>query len=218
MSESCLVLLQNDPLKPSSMASPRAKVALNGQENGRRPRGIPQLSPRTGMRGHLSPARESRVATHTTTVSEGSDARTEETNQEESSPCSPNDFSVPDVAASFEIKDETITPDGSASSSCTALGPTVPQHEIDDSSPAESQYQAILQRNKGILLQGLSLTSAVGNLTLVSDGIVICPLCRRLSTSRRTCCCADTHFLPDRSPCYLRSICLVEASEPMTPS
>lgn len=176
MSKSCLVLLQNDPLKPSSMASPRAKVALNGQDNGRRPRGVSRMSPRTGMRGCLSPARESRVATHTTTVSEGSEARTVETNQEQSSPCPPNDFSVPTIAASVEMEDET--PAGSSSASCTALGPTVPQHEIYDSSPAESQYQAILQRNKNILLQGLSLTSAGGSLTLVSDGIVIGEMCR----------------------------------------
>lgn len=205
MNESCLVIHQNDPLKPSSMASPRAKVSLNGQENGRRPRGIPQMS-----------ARESRVATLTTTVSEGSEMRTVETNQEQSSPCLPNYFSVPAVAASVKMEDETR--DGSASAACAALGPTVPQHETYDSSPAESQYQAILQRNKCILLQGLSLTSAGGCLTMVSDGIVIGPLCRRLSSSCRPCHCADTYFLPNRSPCSQRSICLVDASEPMTPS
>jgi hypothetical protein len=216
MNESCLVIHQNDPLKPSSMASPRAKVSLNGQENGRRPRGIPQMSPRTGMRGHLSPARESRVATLTTTVSQGSEMRTVETNQEQSSPCSPNYFSVPAVAASVKMEDEAR--DGSASAACAALGPTVPQHETYDSSPAELQYQAILQRNKYILLRGLSLTSAGGCLTMVSDGIVISPLCRRLSSSCRPSHCADTYFSPNRSPCSQRSICLVDASEPMTPS
>lgn len=215
MSKSCLVILHKDPLKPSSMASPRAKVALNGQENGRRPRGMSQMSPRTGMRGYLSPAQRSRVATDTTTVSEGNEAKTVETNQEQGSPCSPHYFSAPAVETSVKMEDES--PGGSASASCTALGPTVPQHEISDSSPAESQDEAIQQRNKGILLQGLLLTSACGSLTLVSDRIVVCEMCPRLSSACRTCRCAAIHILPDRSPCCQRSICLVDASEPTTP-
>lgn len=209
MNTSFLVLHQYDPLKPSSMACPRGKVAPHIQENGRRPRTSPRI------REQHSPVQDSRVATHTVVSTEGGETRTVETNQEQNSPYSANASSVLTAAAAF-IKTEDETAVESASSTFNSLEPSVPQHEIDDSSPAELKYQAILQRNKDILLHGLSRTSAGGSLTLVSGGIVICPLHRRLFLSCRNG--LPDNFLPHFSSCYLRSICLEEASEQMIPS
>jgi hypothetical protein len=181
MKSSFLVLHQNDPLKQSIMACPRGKIAPHPaphiQENGRRPRGIPRTSPR--IRGQQSPVQESRVATHLVNGTEsGGETRLVKTNHEKNSLYSQHASPVPSAAAKCIKKDDGTAVESDSSTS-TSLEPSLPQHKIDDSLPDELKYQAIFQRNKDILLRGLSLTSAGGGLTLVSGGIVICAvLCR----------------------------------------
>ena len=207
MKTSFFVLHQNDPLKPSSMVCPRGNVAPHRQGNGRRLQGIPRTSPR--IRGQQFPVQESRVATHMVDITGGGETRRVETNQEQNSPNSMISSSVPNSAAAcIKMGDETYIE--SASSTSKSLEPSVPQHKIDDSSSDELKYQevlsstskafepsvtqhniddsspdalkyeTILQRNKDILLRGLSLTSPGRSLTLVSGGISICPVHRRL--------------------------------------
>lgn len=212
MKSSFLVLHQNDPLKQSSMACPRGKIASHIQENGRRPRGISRTSPR--IRGQQPPVQESRVATHLVNSTEGGETRLVKTNHEKNSLYSQHASPVPSAAATC-IKMDDGTAVESASSTSTSLEPSLPQHKIDDSLLDELKYQAIFQGNKDILLRGLSLTSAGGSLTLVSGGIVICAvICRRFLFRNGL---LDI-FLPDRSSCYPRSICLDETSHQVKPS
>ena len=149
--------------------------------------------PRTGIRRPLPPVREYRVVTDAGDSSEVSEMRAgafrqqqQQQGQEQSQPTSPaqpvsaassaETSSVPppppptdNELSAMETEEETSG--GSASSPVKSDEQTsVPQHEMECSSRTEedSKSAALVERNKMILLQGLSLTHIGGNLTLVS--------------------------------------------------
>lgn len=150
--------------------------------------------PRTGIRRPLSPVREYRVITDAGDSSEVSEivagaSRQQQQGQEQSQPTSPvsaasswETSSKPpplpptDNELSAMETEEDGASGGSASSPVKSDEQTsVPQHEMDGSSRTEeeSKSAALVERNKMILLQGLSLTHIGGNLTLVSVAFVI---------------------------------------------
>jgi len=188
MSEACVFLTQQDPLKRSDMAPSRGNDDTNTIPEQHSSPGISitrSNPPRTGLRRPLSPVREYQVVTDIADNSEGSEMRTFALKQgQESLPSSPEQ---PISAASsgsptmppplppmdndlsgMEMGEEE-TPQGSASSLLKSDEPCVPQHEMADSATEEeSRCSAVIQRNKMILLQGLSLTSIGGSLTLIN--------------------------------------------------
>lgn len=194
MSEACLLLMQQGPLKRSNMAPSRGKLDSNSTEkNNNRTDAVsasvsgPSL-PQAEIQRSLSPVLECRVVTDVADTSEGSEMRTFFSNQgQKSLPGSPTDrqpgcdvssgsFSLPqrqpplDNELSEMETGEEETSRGSASSPLKSNEPSVPQHEMGDSSKTEeeSKCTAMIKRNKTILLQGLTLTYRVGSLTLVS--------------------------------------------------
>jgi hypothetical protein len=155
--------------------------------------------PRTGIRRPLSPVREYRVVTDAGDSSEVSEIvagasrqQKQQQGQEQSQPTFParpvsaassgETSSMPpplppadNELSSMETEDDEAS-GGSASSPVKSGERTsVPQHEMDGSSRTdeESKSAALVERNKMILLQGLSLTHIGGNLTLVSVAFVI---------------------------------------------
>jgi hypothetical protein len=192
MSEACVFVTHQDLLKRSDMAPSRGEIASNSAEKVRnqvlavsRP-----TPPQTGIRRPLSPVREYRIVTDVADSSEGSEMRTSASNQgQEPLPGSPawpvisatssGSSAVPprlpplDNDLLIMERDSQETAEGSASTPLNENEPSVPQHEMDESFTSdESQTTAIIQRNKMILLHGLSLTSLGGSLTLVS-GIIV---------------------------------------------
>jgi len=188
MSEACVFLTQQDPLKRSDMAPSRGNDDTNTIPEQHSSPGISitrSNPPRTGLRRPLSPVREYQVVTDIADNSEGSEMRTFALKQgQESLPSSPDQpisaassgsTTMPpplpptDNELSGMETGEEETPQGSASSLLKSDEPCVPQHEMADSATEEeSRCSAVIQRNKMILLQGLSLTSIGGSLTLVS--------------------------------------------------
>ena len=188
MSEACLFLTQQDPLKRSDLAPSRGKLDSNAPDNHNAPL-AGSSPPRAGIRRPLSPVREVQVVTDVADSSEGSEMRTETFDSKQgpkgSVPNSPTRPISADSSCSplmppplplinneqtaMETSLEEETAQGAASSPFKSNEFSGPQHEVGDSvAEEESRCAALIERNKMILLQGLSLTCMEGNLTLVS--------------------------------------------------
>ena len=180
MREACLFFSQKNLILPR-MASPRGEVGSH--EKDPRLRGIPHNTSETGYRRPLSPVRECTVVTDRADSSETSGSTANASVQDASQVPSHYEPTLPQgplhtiqrtspVATvsdpMIRKTDQEQVASGSESDLSKPLEPSLPQHEIIDSKP---DYEAILEHNKNLLMRGLSLSSAAGNLTLVSDEI-----------------------------------------------
>ena len=184
MSESCLVLTQQDPLGKA-----RSDINMAPSRGSTKDMSTARSTPpQTSRRRPLSPVTEYRVVTD---ISEGSEMRTFSVfpEQEASQPSSPIQQTVLVSAnASAESSEQVPPPPPPTDNELSGMetseedppgesesifsrsnDPGKPQHEMDDSvTEDETKSTAMIERNKMILLQGLSLISAGRNLTLIN--------------------------------------------------